>query len=262
MMQFERSKFRDVPERLFHYTKSDAAWNIVTGGPVGQLCFLLKDAKCKNDKSELMLGVSLLEGIRSYLTNKGQSSILDQLQCFDNVYLNSFTETGDPGYMIKTYGNVRLEFDFSRVRLEVPLRECDYVISPDIHELIMLYCQDLEMTNDKRNQMRENIGSLIDYLKLEMGLIQSIPLIKDVEVWGQEREWRQVFYSQPNDEFVSLFQEEPLRLKKTYPLHSLIGITIFADKQQKKSTLQYYYKFKSWLMRNGLQTQIRIKYQW
>ena len=87
MMQFERSKFRDVPERLFHYTKSDAAWNIVTGGPVGQLCFLLKDAKCKNDKSELMLGVSLLEGIRSYLTNKGQSSILDQLQCFDNVYL-------------------------------------------------------------------------------------------------------------------------------------------------------------------------------
>ena len=219
-MQFERSKFREIPGRLFHYTNANAAWNIVTGGPVGQLCFLLKDAKCKNDESELMLGVSLLEGVRSYLSNKGQSSILDQLQSFDNVYLNSFTETGDLGHMIKTYGNVRLEFDFSRVPLEVPLRECDYVISPDIHELVKLYCKDLEMTNEKRTEMRENIDSLINYLHLEMGMIQSIPLIKDVEVWGQEREWRQVFYSQENDEFVSLSSGEPLRLKKLYPLQN------------------------------------------
>ena len=260
MMQFERSKFREVPKCLFHYTKSSAAWNIVTGGPVGQLCFLLKDSKCKNDESELMLGVSLLEGVRSHLFNKGQSSILDQLRSFDNIYLNSFTETGTVEHMIKTYGNVRLEFDFTRVPLEVPLRECDYVISPDIDELVKLYCKDLELTNKKRIEMRENIDSLIDYLSLEMGMIQSIPLIKDVEVWGQEREWRQVFCSQKNDEFVRLSPGEPLRLKKLYPLQSLVGITIFADRQQKRSNLQYYYKFKSWLRHNGLQTQIRIQY--
>jgi hypothetical protein len=262
MMQFERSKFREIPERLFHYTKPDAAWNIVTGGPAGQLCFLLKDAKSKNDAAELMLGVSLLEEVRSYLSNKGQSSILEQIQNLDKVYLNSFTETGEIGHMIETYGNVRLEFDFRHIPLEVELRECDYVKSPDVEELVKLYCKDLELTNEKRAEMRENRDCLFNYLLLQMGMIMSIPLLKDVEKWGEEREWRQVFHTQENDEFVSLSPGEPLRLKKLYPLQSLIGITIFADKQQKKSTLQYYYKFKSWLMRNGLQTQIRIKYQW
>ena len=262
MMQFERSKFREIPERLFHYTKPDAAWNIVTGGPAGQLCFLLKDAKSKNDSAELILGVSLLEKVRSYLSNKGQSSILEQIKNFDKVYLNSFTETGDIKHMIETYGNVRLEFDFRHIPLEVQLRECDYVKTPDVEELVKLYCKDLELTNEKRAEMRENRDCLFNYLNLQMGMIASIPLLKDVEKWGEEREWRQVFCSQPNDEFISLFQEESLRLKKTYPLHSLIGITIFADRKQKKETLRYYYRLKTWLKSKGLKTKIRIQYQW
>ena len=254
--------YRQVPACLYHYTSGDASFSIISSGrgKNEEICFWLKNALQKNDEAELRLGTSLIEGLQHYMRDCKRSSLVSEVRIDPKlVFINSFTETANVSpHMLKEYGCFRLEFDFRRNPYRSDIHECTYFRDEDISELMECYRSTFENDWPHISGDSKDIAALVDYLLQEMSAIRSIPLLKHVERWGLENEWRHVLHQQENDPRVFTLINGTPRMRVYYPADSLIGITCFMSKDNKGNVLSNYYRIKHWVRKNNWDTRVRI----
>lgn len=261
-MSIVRESYRPLPNRLYHFTRGDAAFSIISGGKGlnEEICFWLKNAQTKNDETELKLGAALTDRLKAYMHEHGRSSLFNEIIINPGlVFINSFTEgEGVSDHMLEEYGNFRLEFDFRGCRLECAFRECSYFEESDIDELTACYCSTFDRYWPRISGEEKDINALFEYLREGMSAVMSIPLLKHRKEWEMENEWRQVFHRQPVDNRVFSMRDESPRMKVYYPATSLVGVTCYVDSKNKGKTLPYYYKIKEWVKRHGWKTKVSI----
>ena len=254
--------YRPIPERLYHYTKGDAAFSIISGGMgIGdEICFWLKNAQSKNDSSELKLGMALIDGLQNYMHRNNRSSIINEVDINPElVYINSFTEEENiTEHMLDEYGNFRLEFDFRTCKQKNDIHECIYFKDDDIDELIQNYCSTFDRDWNLISGEKKDINALCDYLVEGMSAIRSIPLLKHMEEWEKENEWRHVLHRQPKDDRMFTLKDGTERMKAYYSLATLKGITCFSAFNRKSKDLPYYYKIKHWVAKCGWDVKTNI----
>lgn len=257
-MAFKLDSFHHVPSLLSHYTNAEAAYSIMTGG-IGhnkEICFLLKNARDKNDNEELELGIKLIRLIREHLQKRGCHTLFDKMTKFDKVYVNSLTERGNLEHMLG-YGHVRLEFDFQGIMLEEPIRECDYIDSAEVEELKRKYCDDFDFYLEKAKSSPQGILYYAEFARTEMGAIFSLPLLKNEKEWKDEYEWRQVFHEQENDSRIVPGWDGKPRMKVYYPSKALTGVTFFLNHDNGDELMPYYDKVRIWLERKGWEAEVK-----
>lgn len=261
-MPIVKASFRQIPERLYHYTSMDAAYKIISGGKGKneEICFWLKNALQKNDEAELSLGTSLIERLQKYMGDSERASLISDVRIDPKlVYFNSFTETDFiSSYMLEEYGCSRLEFDFRSSLYRNDIHECSYFSDEDIPELMECYRSVFDKDWPLISGNTRDIAALADYLLEEMSAIRSIPLLKHVDRWSVENEWRHVLHQQENDSRVFPLKDGTLRMKIYYPASSLVGITYFLTKDNKSRDLSSYYRIKNWVNKKSWDTQVRI----
>lgn len=259
-MPFVNSPFRNIPSRLYHYTNPDAAFCIISDGKrKGQeICFLLKNVKDKNDEAELKLGIELLERVLAHLKEKRTPSLLFQMGQFDKAYVNSFSENGSLDHMVSMYGNVRLEFDFRDLKMDSPVRECDYVREEDVVELATQYSRDIDVYRERLQNPCKETNDIFGFINAEMGIVMSLPLLKLVDEWSEEKEWRQVFFEQNPDSRIVSGRDGLPRMIVYYPANALKRITYFVNKDKKNKILPYYYKMKHFVCKKGWGVDVKI----
>lgn len=261
-MPIVRASYRPVPERLYHYTHGDAVHNIITGGAGEneEICFWLKNARCKNDVAELKLGEALTEGLQKYMHDHNRASILNEIVINpDLVFINSFTEGEDvTNHLLTEYGNFRMEFDLRGCKCKNDIHECDYFTEDAIGELIDCYCSSFDRYWPLFSGENKDINALAEYLIEGMSAVRSIPLLKHQEEWEQESEWRHVFHRQKDDERVFIHPDGLPRMKVFYPACSLTGITYFPLAKDKESDLAYYRAISDWVNKQGWNTQVNM----
>ena len=261
-MPLVRAQYRTIPVSLYHYTDGYAAYSIITGGhdKHDDVCFWLKNAKEKNDEAELRLGTVLTDRLRSYMQQHNRSSLFDEVKVDSElVFINSFSEGAQVSdYMLHEYGNFKLEFDFRKCRFKSDIHECDYFRDEDIEELTQCYCATFERDWLLMSGEQKDIPALMDYLMEEMSAIRSIPLLKHLEGWEQESEWRHVLHRQSPDDRMFSLSDGSQRMKVYYPAESLISVTCITSQSLKHRDLPYYYKIKDWVKRCGWRTSVLI----
>jgi len=262
-MPLIQEPYRPIPERLFHYTSGDAAFSIISGG-VGtdnEICFWLKNAKSKNDSSELKLGMALVDGLQKCMHRNNRSSILNEVVINPElVYMNSFTEEEIvTEHMMNEYGNFRLEFDFRACRQKNDIHECIYFRDEDMDELVHSYCSTFDRDWKLISGEQKDINALFDYLMEGMGAFHSIPLLKHMEEWEKENEWRHVLHRQPKDDRIFTLNDGSDRMKAYYPVSTLKGITCFSSSVRKNKDLPSYYKIKNVVAQSGWDIKVRIE---
>ena len=254
--------YRQIPDRLYHYTSGAAAFSIISGGrgKDKEVCFWLKNAQNKNDEAELKLGSSLIESLQLYMKDHERSSLISEVRIDPRlIFVNSFTETASIStHMQEEYGYFRLEFDFREYRYRNDIHECTYFLDEDIADLIECYREVFEKDWPLISRDIKDFNALADYLLEEMSAIQSIPLLKHVDKWGMENEWRHVLHQQENDPRVFILGDGTQRMKIYYPADSLVGITCFLSKENKSKVLSRYYKIKHWVRKNNWNTRVSI----
>ena len=263
-MPFKRVYYRAIPSSLYHYTSGVAAHNIMKGGHKSHedICFWLKNAKEKNDEAELKLGTILTERLRLHMQQHNRPSLFEEVSIDPElVFINSFTEEEQVSeYMIQEYGNFRLEFDFRMCHYKHDIHECTYFKEEDIEELTQCYCATFERDWPLISGEKKDIHALTDYLLEEMSAIRSIPLLKHLEEWEQESEWRHVLHKQSLDDRVFSFADGSLRMKVYYPSDSLVSVTCITSQSLKHRDLPSYYKIKDWVKRCGWKTRVQIHF--
>lgn len=254
--------YRQICDKLYHYTRGPAALNIIRGGRGAgkEICFWLKNASCKNDASELRLGSALVEGLQQYMRRKNRSSLINDVTINPNlVYVNSFTEGKIvTGHMLKEYGNFRLEFDFRSCGFKSDIRECTYFQEEDIDELVAHYCSAFDREWQLISGTQKDYNALLNYLREGMSAVMSIPLLKHLDEWEEEKEWRHVLHQQPADERVFAMPDGSLRMKVYYPASTLTGITCFTTEEKKSEDLPSYCKINNWVKANKWKTQVKL----
>lgn len=254
--------YRPIPESLYHYTRGEAALNIISGGGGinKEICFWLKNAKSKNDSSELKLGKALVDGLQNYMNRNKRSSIFNEVEINSElVYINSFTEESDISeHMLDEYGNFRLEFDFRVCEQKNDIHECIYFKDEDIDELVNSYCATFDRDWQLISGAKKDIDALFDYLVEGMSAVRSIPLLKHMEEWEKENEWRHVLHRQPKDDRIFTLKDGTERMKAYYPVSTLKGITCFSSPIRKNKDLPYYYKMKHWVSNCGWDVKVKI----
>ena len=235
------ASYRHIPKRLYHYTNGEAANSIISGG-VGtdeEICFWLKNAKSKNDAAELKLGTALVEGLQQYMQRNNRSSVINEIDINPElVFINSFTE-GEvvTRHMLKEYGNFRLAFDLRAYKYRIDIHECTYFKEEDIDELVQCYCATFDRNWKLISGERKSLQALFDYLAEGMGAVTSIPFLKHLEEWEEEREWRHVLHRQPKDERMFTMPDGTERMKVYYPASALTEIRCFSTIESKDTDL-------------------------
>ena len=261
-MPFVRAQYRTLPSTLYHYTSGFAAHCIMTGGHGRHedICFWLKNAKEKNDEAELRLGTLLTDRLKLYMQEHNRPSLFEEVSINPElVFINSFTEEKQVSeYMLQEYGNFRLAFDFSTCCFRNAIHECDYFKEEDIEELTQCYCSTFERDWPFMSGEGRNINALVDYLMEEMIAIRSIPLLKHLEGWEQEGEWRHVLHKQNPDDRVFSLSDGSKRMKVYYPAESLVSVTCITSHDLKHRELPFFYKIKDWVKRCGWKTRVEI----
>ena len=181
-MPIVRTSYRPIPESLYHYTRGASALNIISGGKGKdkEICFWLKNAKCKNDPAELKLGAALVTGLQQYMQRNHRSSLINEVTINPElIYVNSFTEGKKISeHMLKEYGPFRLEFDFRSFRHKRDIRECLYFQEEDIDELVGYYCSVFDKDWQSISGDKKDFNALCDYLLEGKSAVMSIPLLK------------------------------------------------------------------------------------
>lgn len=260
-MPIVRASYRQLPDRLFHYTSGSAALSIISGGGDDKICFWLKDAKSKNDPAELKLGIALTERLKQYLhEHDDRASLINEVKIVPElIYVNSFTENETVSeYMLKEYGNFRLEFDFRSCSCKNDIHECTYFEEKDIDELVACYCATFDHYWSQFSGEQKDISALMGYLVECMSAIHSIPLLKHLGEWGRENEWRHVLHQQPIDDRIFTLKDGSPRMKVFYPAAALVGVTCFMDGKTKSEVLPHYYKIKNWIRLHSWKTVVKF----
>ena len=262
-MSIVGTSYRPILERLNHYTGGPAALSIISSGAGKdkEICFWLKNAKSKNDAAELKLGAALVDGLQQYMQRNNRSSLINEVNINPElVYVNSFTEGGDASeHMLNEYGHFRLEFDLRLYKNKSDIHECTYFKEEDIDELVQHYCSVFDRDWQLISGEHKDINALCDYLMEGMSAIMSIPLLKHLDEWGEEKEWRHVLHQQPMDDRIFTMPDGTLRMKVYYPASALTGITCFTTEAKKSGDLPFYYKIKHWVEVNKWETQVKLK---
>lgn len=251
-MALVRASYRPIPERLYHYTNGMAAYSIISGGKGKdeEICFWLKNAKCKNDAAELKLGAVLVDGLQQYMKRNNRASVINEIDITPElVFINSFTEGEDvTQHMLKEYGNFRLAFDLREYKHRNDIHECTYFKEEDIDELVQCYCATFDRDWKLISGVRKDINALVDYLAEGMGAVKSIPLLKYLEEWEEESEWRHVLHRQSKDERVFTLPDGAERMRVYYPASALIEIKCFSTRESKNMDLERLEKIKDWIV--------------
>ena len=260
-MPIVRASYQTFPKHLYHYTHGDAALSIISGSAEvdKEICFWLKNARSKNDAAELKLGAALTEGLQNYMRDHNRSSILNEIEINpDLVFINSFTEGEDvTSHLLTEYGNFRLEFDLRACKCKNDIRECTYFKEEEIEELTECYCSTFDRCWPLISGEKKDIGALVEYLEEGMSAVMSIPLLKHMDEWEKEREWRHVLHRQTEDERVFTHPDGLPRMKVFYPASSLTGITYFPLPQNKESDKDYYRAICDWVQKQGWDAQVK-----
>ena len=250
-----------IPEQLYHYTKGENAFSIISGGNKKgkEICFWLKNAGQKNDKEELLLGQELVIGLKRYMRAHNRSSIINEVVIEPSlVYINSFTENGFPHEdMLKEYGRFRLEFNLRDYRFDGDIGECTYFGADDVDRIVEYY-QELFDKNWSLVSQNSDTIALGNYVLWEASAFVSIPFLKHRERWSDELEWRHVLYQQNSDERVFIHDDGFPRMRSFYPATALIGITCFSDEEHLSEDLSYYHSIQDWINNHGWQTEVRL----
>ncbi len=261
-MSIVRSAYQPVPERLYHYTHGDSALSIISGSSEvdKEVCFWLKNARSKNDAAELKLGEALTDGLQKYMHAHDRSSILNEIVINpDLVFINSFTEGEDvTSHMLTEYGNFRLEFDLRACKCKNDIKECAYFREEDIDELTECYCSTFDKYWPMISGETKDIGALFEYLTEGMSAVMSIPLLKHMDEWEQEREWRHVLHRQKDDERVFIHPDGLPRMKVFYPASVLTGISYFPLPKDEEWDMGYYRAISDWVETQGWKTQVKL----
>ena len=119
---------RPIPERLTHYTDMTALKSILSDQDRKGICLWAFSNKHKNDDQEIKMGEYMLKRVRKELPTK--SSLLHQLNGYENTASVSFMEGDVNQHMLDVYGRYRLEFDLRKVGIGIlseGLVDCEYV---------------------------------------------------------------------------------------------------------------------------------------
>ena len=249
-MPIVATSYKTVPKRLYHFTSGAAAYSIISSnaGKDKEICFWLKNAKNKND------------GLQQYMQRNNRRSVLNEININPNlVYVNSFTEMDISEHMLNEYGNFRLEFDFGSFRDRSEIRECTYFQEEDINTLVDHYCSLFDRDWKLMSGEKKGINAQRDYLMQGLSAMISIPLLKHLDEWGEEAEWRHVLYQQSIDDRMFFMSDGSLRMKSYYPASTLTSITCYTTQKNKNKDLPFYYKIKHWVKLNGWKTQVGIE---
>ena len=254
-MALVKASYRQLPARLFHYTNGNAALSIISGGVEvdKEICFWLKNARSKNDETELRLGAALIDGLQQYMQRNNRSSVINEININpDLVFINSFSDGEEvTTHMLKEYGNFRLEFDLRACKYKNDIHECTYFREEDIDELVGCYCAAFDRDWNLISGDTKNINALFDYLVEGMSAVHSIPLLKHSREWEQENEWRHVLYRQPIDERMFILPDGTERMRVCYPASSLTGIKCFSTYETVDNDLLSLETIKDWIVTKG-----------
>ena len=261
-MPIVRAAYRLLPEHLYHYTQGKSALNIITGGSGDdeEICFWLKNARCKNDAAELKLGEALTEGLQKYMHDHNRYSILNEIVINpDLVFINSFTEGEDvTNHLLTEYGNFRLEFDLRGCKYKNDIKECTYFKEENIPELTECYCATFDKYWPLISGETKDFSALCEYLMEGASAVMSIPLLKHLDEWEEECEWRHVLHRQVEDERMFTDSDGLPRMKVFYPASALMGITYFPLAKDKESDMAYYRAIEDWVRKQGWNTQVKM----
>lgn len=261
-MPIVRASYRPLPEHLYHFTHGDAVLNIIAGGSEAgeEICFWLKNARCKNDAAELRLGEALTEGLQKYMHDHNRSSLLNEVVINpDLVFINSFTEGEEiTNHLLTEYGNFRMEFDLRGCKCKNDIHECSYFTEDAIDELIDCYCTSFDRCWPLFSGEKKDVSALAEYLIEGMSAVQSIPLLKHQEEWEQENEWRHVLHRQEDDERVFIHPDGLPRMKVYYPSSALTGITYFPLQKDEENDMANYRAIEDWVKKKGWNTKVNI----
>lgn len=251
-MALVRASYRPIPERLYHYTNGEAAYSIISIG-IGtdeEICFWLKNAKSKNDAAELKLGAALVAGLQQYMKRNNRASVINEIDIKPElVFINSFTEGEDvTRHMLKEYGNFRLAFDFRAYKHRNDIHECTYFKVEDIDEIVQCYCAIFDRDWQMISGERKDINALVDYLAEGMGAVKSIPLLKHLEEWEEESEWRYVLHRQLKDERMFTLPDGTERMKVYYPAYALTEIKCLSTRESKDRDMSRLGMIKDWVV--------------
>lgn len=261
-MPIVATSYKTVPKRLYHFTSGAAAYSIISlnAGKDKEICFWLKNAKNKNDAAELKLGTALVDGLQQYMQRNNRRSVLNEININpDLVYVNSFTEMDISEHLLNEYGNFRLEFDFGSFSGRSEIRECAYFQEEDINTLVDHYCSLLDRDWKLMSGEKKDINAQRGYLMQGLSAMISIPLLKHLDEWGEEAEWRHVLYQQSIDDRMFSMSDGSLRMKSYYPASTLKSITCYTTQKNKNKDLPFYYKIKHRVKLNGWKTQVGIE---
>jgi len=91
-----------------------------------------------------------------------------------------------------------------------------------------------------------------------MSAVMSIPLLKHLDEWEEECEWRHVLHRQVEDERMFTDSNGLPRMKVFYPASSLTGITYFPLAKDKESGMVYYHAIEDWVNKQGWKIQVKM----
>lgn len=229
MTEFKQTIHPPTPVQLYHYTQPANVLNMLN--PYSQsVCFWLKNNIDKNDEKELKYGRELMEDVRDYMHSIEQSSLLDQMNDFENSFSASFTEGILSPHMLNEYGTARLEFDLRGYKGE-RIYKCEYYSEEELAELRSIIIKDIKSMKDINAQSKDalKLGKLLSMFNLELDLISKIASIKLKDKWESEGEWRIVMHKQDSDDRYFVHTDGKGRLKLYIPITYLTGITLFYD---------------------------------
>jgi hypothetical protein len=259
MEELREEYYSPIPPILYHYTKPCNLKSIVSGagGKDKEICFWANSNLCKNDAHELELGKRIYDKVKQWLISCGKGDYLSNLVDEKNSFSLSFTEGANSIEMIRKYGNVRLEFDFTNYYSKMELMPCEYCDETEIDRYAELIIDKYKTQFEKQEEFKiskeKQLSKLVQLVRqgggIERSTIEKVFYVKSKSDWEGENEWRKI-YSDFNR--VVFYHPNGIPYIEVYlPIKCLTSVCLFNVDSIDLALSSYQYKdeFKGYLAR-------------
>ena len=242
--------YLSIPDLLSHYTKPENFQSILSNsGKNQEICFWANSNISKNDANELKYGKEIYDGVKDYLKSKNKSNYLSEFSNERGSFSISFTEESSSLYMIKNYGNLRLDFDLNNIYNKRELQCCEYITKEEIYDYTKLLINEFENLFNEMNVFKTTdshdgnqlVSLVVKQASLDRSVREKIYLIKEKNEWEEEKEWRKIYY--PDDNHPVLYRGNGIPYLKVYlPIACLKKVTLFDVDSINPELSSYQYK--------------------